>query len=117
MGRENDGGGLHEGGIKRPGFLHKVRRRSNCFRRRAAASEKFVEKLFKLCGEEGIHTCCETTLYASWSEVKGILPYTELFISDIKHMDSGSTENIREWETSLFWKISKDLQRRKRSLF
>lgn len=49
---------------------------------------KFVEKLFKLCGEEGIHTCCETTLYASWSEVKGILPYTELFISDIKHMDS-----------------------------
>ena len=47
----------------------------------------FVAELFKACKEEGIHTCLESTFYANWSEIQKVLPYTDLLISDIKHMD------------------------------
>ena len=48
----------------------------------------FVAELFQACKEEGIHTCCESTFCADWKEVEKVLPYTDLIISDIKHMDS-----------------------------
>lgn len=48
----------------------------------------FVAELFKACKAEGIHTCCESTFHTSWANVEKILPYTDLLISDIKHMDS-----------------------------
>lgn len=48
----------------------------------------FVAELFRVCQEEGIHTCCESAFYTDWKNIEKILPYTDLFISDIKHMDS-----------------------------
>lgn len=48
----------------------------------------FVADLFKACKAEGIHTCLESTFYGEWSNIEKILPYTDLLISDIKHMDS-----------------------------
>lgn len=47
----------------------------------------FVAELFRACRAEGIHTCCESTLFAEWHEIEKILPCTDLLISDIKHMD------------------------------
>lgn len=49
---------------------------------------EFVEELFKECKEEGIHTCLESTFYANWKNIEKVLPYTDLIISDIKHMDT-----------------------------
>lgn len=46
----------------------------------------FVEALFTACKAEGIHTCCETTLFTDWSKIESLLPVTDLFISDIKVM-------------------------------
>lgn len=48
----------------------------------------FVSGLLKECRRQGIHTCVETTLYADWESVEEILPDTDLFITDLKHMDS-----------------------------
>lgn len=48
----------------------------------------FVAELFRACKEEGIHTCLESTFYADWAEIEKVLPYTDLLISDIKHMDT-----------------------------
>ena len=48
----------------------------------------FVAELFKRCHQEGIHTCCESTFHIGWDKVEKVLPYTDLFISDIKHMDN-----------------------------
>lgn len=48
----------------------------------------FVAELFKACKEEGIQTCCESSFYADWKEIEKILPYTDIMISDIKHMDT-----------------------------
>ncbi|NBG88858.1 (2S)-3-sulfopropanediol dehydratase activating enzyme [Isachenkonia alkalipeptolytica] len=47
----------------------------------------FVAALFKACKEEGIHTCLESSFHGDWKEIQKILPYTDLIISDIKHMD------------------------------
>ncbi len=48
----------------------------------------FVAALFRACRAEGIHTCCESTLHGPWREVEKLLPVTDLFISDLKHMDT-----------------------------
>ncbi len=48
----------------------------------------FVLELFKACKEQGIHTCLESSFYANWNRIEKVLPYTDLFISDIKLMDS-----------------------------
>lgn len=48
----------------------------------------FVIELFKACKKEGIHTCLESSFYGSWKRIKSLLPHTDLFISDIKLMDS-----------------------------
>ena len=37
---------------------------------------------------EGIHTAVDTTGFAKWEVVEAVLPYTDLFLYDIKHMDS-----------------------------
>ena len=48
----------------------------------------FVAELFRACKEEGTHACLESTFYADWAEIEKVLPYTDLLISDIKHMDT-----------------------------
>ena len=54
----------------------------------------FVAELFRQCREEGIHTCCESSLHVGWDSVSKVLPHTELFMADIKLMDS---EKHREY--------------------
>lgn len=48
----------------------------------------FVVELFRRCKEEKIQTCLESTFYAKWSTIEKVLPYTDIIISDIKHMDT-----------------------------
>ena len=48
----------------------------------------FVVELFKACRRENIQTCIESTFHAKWEKIENILPYTDLIISDIKHMNS-----------------------------
>lgn len=48
----------------------------------------FVQQLFKACKEDGIQTCLESTFYAEWEDVLKVLPYTDLIISDLKHMNT-----------------------------
>jgi len=49
---------------------------------------EFVAELFKACKEENIQTCLESTFHADWSKIEQVLPYTDIIISDIKHMDT-----------------------------
>ena len=37
---------------------------------------------------KGIHTALETCLYVPWEQLEPLLPYVDLFLTDIKHMDS-----------------------------
>ncbi len=38
--------------------------------------------------QEGLHTAIETTIHVKWELIERLLPVTDLFMVDIKHMDS-----------------------------
>lgn len=47
----------------------------------------FVVELLKQCREQKIHTCIETSGYASKAQIDAVLPYVDLFLYDYKHSD------------------------------
>jgi len=49
---------------------------------------KFVKEMFKKLQAKGIHTALDTCGYAPWEVLKEVLPYTDLVLYDLKHMDS-----------------------------
>ncbi len=50
---------------------------------------EFCLELLKRCRAEGIHTCVESALYVRPEVLDAVAPYIDLFITDIKQMDSG----------------------------
>ena len=48
----------------------------------------FLKNLLAACREQGIHTCVESTFHCDPSVIDTLFPYTDLFISDLKHLDS-----------------------------
>lgn len=48
----------------------------------------FLYEILKKCKETGIHTVVDTSGYASWNILKNIAKVTDLFLYDLKHMDS-----------------------------
>ncbi len=52
------------------------------------AQPKFARDLLRACKENGLHTAVESTAYASFDIIEQILPYLDLYLLDIKHMDS-----------------------------
>jgi pyruvate formate lyase activating enzyme len=49
---------------------------------------EFAEMLLKACKQASIHTCVETALYCPWEHAEAVFEYTDLVITDIKHMDT-----------------------------
>lgn len=48
---------------------------------------EFVREVFRQCRQHGIHTAVDTSLYVGKDKVLKILPYTNLFLADIKQMN------------------------------
>lgn len=46
-------------------------------------------RLLDRCGDLGIHRAVDTTLFAAEERVRSVMDRTELFLVDLKHMDSG----------------------------
>ena len=53
------------------------------------AQPEFATEVLRLLKAEGIHTALDTCLFASRKTLEGVLPWTDLFLVDIKAMDSG----------------------------
>ena len=47
----------------------------------------FSAALIQLCQAAGLHTAIETSGFAKWERLKGILIHTDLVLYDLKHMD------------------------------
>ena len=54
----------------------------------------FTVNLLAALKKAGIHTALDTTMYASWDRVERTIPYTDLYLIDIKHMDSHDHETV-----------------------
>ena len=50
---------------------------------------RFCRDLLKRCKDEGINTCLESALHVDPIAIDEVAPYIDLFITDIKQMDSG----------------------------
>lgn len=50
--------------------------------------DEFLLETLKLCKQKGIHTCVDTCGYAPKDAYRNISEYTDIFLYDIKHMDS-----------------------------
>lgn len=50
---------------------------------------RFCRDLLKRCKAEGINTCLESALHVNPKILDEVAPYVDLFITDIKQMDSG----------------------------
>ena len=48
----------------------------------------FTARLLRACKEEGLHTAIDTSGYARWSDISRVLSLADLFLWDIKHLDS-----------------------------
>ncbi len=54
----------------------------------------FVEALLRLAKADGINTAIETTANAPWETLEMLFPYLDLWLVDLKHMDS---REHRKW--------------------
>ena len=52
------------------------------------AQADFAAELLRACKEAGLHTAIESTANAPFSDIEKLLPYLDLYLMDIKHMDS-----------------------------
>lgn len=48
---------------------------------------EFLAQLFLRCKAMGIGTALETSGFAPWSEIENIVPSTDIFLYDVKHID------------------------------
>ena len=53
----------------------------------------FVEKLLEKLSESGVATAVDTCGAVPWSAFETVLPYTDLFLYDLKHIDSTAHEH------------------------
>jgi pyruvate formate lyase activating enzyme len=58
------------------------------------AQGAFMLEILKACKEQGIHTAVDTSGFVPWQTIERILPYTDLFLYDIKNMNSDLHEKI-----------------------
>lgn len=49
---------------------------------------EFLEEILKKCKENNIHTAIDTAGHIKWESFERIIPYTDMFLYDIKIMDS-----------------------------
>ena len=54
----------------------------------ALSQADFTVAILRRMKAEGVHTALDTTGFASWETVTRTLPYTDLYLYDLKHMDS-----------------------------
>jgi pyruvate formate lyase activating enzyme len=48
----------------------------------------FLEDILTECNKKGIHTALDTTVFSSWESLGRVVQLVDLFLIDLKHMDS-----------------------------
>jgi len=54
---------------------------------------EFLLGVLKKCKERGIHTALDTTLNIHWNILEKVLPYVDLVLCDVKHLNSEQHKN------------------------
>ena len=70
---------------------------------------EFSKNLLIRCKEDSIHTAVETSGNCRWSQIEDVLPYTDLIMMDIKHMDSAKHKQVTGVPNELILENAKKL--------
>lgn len=62
---------------------------------------QFVKEIFKECKKADIHTAIDTSLYVKRSFIEEVMPFTDLFLADIKHINQGKSKDITSMSNEL----------------
>jgi pyruvate formate lyase activating enzyme len=54
----------------------------------------FASEFLKLCKDGGLHTAVDTSGYAPWQAFEKVIPYTDIFLYDIKHMNAAAHKRL-----------------------
>jgi pyruvate formate lyase activating enzyme len=65
------------------------------------AQPLFAAAILRECRERHIHTAVETCGHVPWPQVERVLPWTDLFLYDIKHLDPTRHQEMTEGDISL----------------
>lgn len=68
----------------------------------------FLAAFLALCKNAGLNTAVDTSGYAKWSSFEKILPFTDIFLFDIKHMDTEAHKKMTGVDNGL---IHENLQK------
>jgi len=55
---------------------------------------EFLTELLVECRAKEIHTALDTACYAPWHVIESVLPYVDLFLIDLKHMDPAAHRRL-----------------------
>lgn len=69
----------------------------------------FARDLLRACKENGLHTAVESTANAPYEHIEKILPYLDLYLMDIKHMDSAKHKEYTRAGNELILENAKKL--------
>lgn len=67
-----------------------------------------AHSLFKASHEKGIHTAVETCLHVPWHAIEPSLPYVDLFLADLKHVDG---DVFKQWAGGSAKRVLENLKR------
>lgn len=67
-----------------------------------------AHSLFKASHEQGIHTAVETCLHVPWHANEPSLPYVDLFLADLKHVDG---DLFKQWAGGSAKRVLENLKR------
>ena len=76
----------------------------------------FVESVLKMLKAQGVHTALDTTGYAKWEVLERTLPWTDLYLYDLKHMDSKKHEAVVKVPNELILENAQKLAARGKKL-
>lgn len=78
---------------------------------------EFVLELLKRCQEEGIHTAIDTSGYVDKDKFEELLPYIDLVLLDIKHIDDIEHQELTGVSNSKIFEILNLLEERNKSFW
>lgn len=67
-----------------------------------------AQALFEASHQEGIHTAVETCLHVPWKYIEPALPFVDLFLADLKHVDEAV---FQQWTDGSARRVLDNLQR------
>jgi pyruvate formate lyase activating enzyme len=77
------------------------------------AQAEFAGAVLKKCKQKGLHTAVETSGHVPWPKMERLLPCTDLFLYDLKHMDSGRHREMTGADNRLILANLEEIVRRK----